>query len=310
MVILGAGGKVGLSLGRLAVRARDAAGGKRVVYAVSRFSSGQDRAKAASLGMIPLPCDLFDRSAVATLPKAPYVFYLAGRKFGTTGAEAQTWASNVLLPANVCERFRGSRIVAFSTGCVYPLVSPDCGGCTENTPPAPVGEYAQSCLGRERLFEYFSGKDGTAVCLYRLNYAADLRYGVLYDIGSRVWRGAAIDLSSPAFNIIWQGDANRYALHALEVAASPAVPLNVTGPEVLQVRDVAETFGRLMNKPVTFSSSEGTTCYLNDAARCHQRFGGPHVSADVLIRRQADWIMRGGAALGKPTHFEVTNGTF
>jgi nucleoside-diphosphate-sugar epimerase len=260
--------------------------------------------------MIAHPCDLFDRHAVSTLPHAPNVLYLAGRKFGTVGTESQTWASNVLLPVNVCRHFAGSRIVAFSTGCVYPLVSPDGRGCREETPPAPVGEYAQSCLGRERLFEYFSERDGTSVCLYRLNYAVALRYGVLYDIGIRVWRGDPVDLSSPAFNVVWQGDANRYALHALELAASPAVHLNVTGPEMLSTRDVAETFGRLMDKPVTFATAAGAACYLNDATLCHARFGVPHVSADDLVHMQADWIMRGGSSLGKSTHFEVTNGTF
>ncbi len=177
-------------------------------------------------------------------------------------------------------------------------------------PPAPVGEYSQSCLGRERLFEYCSREYQTPVCLYRLNYAVDLRYGVLYDIGSRVWRGEPVDVSAVAFNAIWQGDANRYALLALEQASVPPKQLNVTGPEMLATRTVAETFGTLMHRPVYFAGQPASVCYLNDASQCHQRFGLPTVSAEALINKQAEWIMAGGSALGKPTHFEVTNGSF
>jgi len=310
LIILGANGKMGLSLGALAVRAREAAGGDQRIYAVSRFSEAGAVERARALGMIPMRCDLLDRSAIAQLPAVPNVLYLAGRKFGTIGSEPQTWASNVLIPAAVGEHFPHSRVVVFSTGCVYPLMPSTSTGCDESTPPAPVGEYAQSCMGRERIFEYFCDSAKTAVCLYRLNYSVDLRYGALFDIATKIWHGQPVDISVSTFNVVWQGDANRYALHALELASTPAARLNVTGPERLQTRQVAETFGTLMNKPVTFTGTAGSLNYLSDASECHRRFGAPHISADTLIRLQAEWIMRGLPTLDRPTHFEVTSGAY
>lgn len=310
LVIPGVAGKIGLSLGAMAVRARDAAGGRQRVYGVARFSDPAARDLAADAGMIPVQADLLDEASLAGLPSARNVLYLAGRKFGTTGAEAQTWAGNVLMPANVCRRYAGSRVVAYSTGCVYPLVDAAGGGSGEDDRPGPVGEYAQSCLGRERVFEYFCERDGTPVCLYRLNYAVDLRYGVLSDIGRRVWNGEPVDLTMARFNVVWQGDANRYALLALERAACPAARLNVTGPEILSTRTVAETFGALLQKPVHFTGQAGEACLLSNASRCHALFGPPRIGAETLIQWQAAWIMQGGRSLGKPTHFEVNNGEF
>ena len=236
---------------------------------------------------------------------------MAGRKFGTQGEEDLTWAMNVIAPDNVATHFRDSRIVAFSTGCVYPLVSVASGGCTEDIPPDPVGEYAQSCLGRERVFSYHSRIHGTPVCLVRLNYAIDLRYGVLFDIGKRVYEGQPVDLTTSHANVIWQGDANNQALLCLEHATSPATALNVTGPETVSVRYVAETFAHLFERDVHFTGNdEDSRMYLNNAAKATALFGYPTVPLMQMIRWQADWIKAGGRSLDKPTHFEVTDGQY
>jgi nucleoside-diphosphate-sugar epimerase len=244
------------------------------------------------------------------LPEVENVIYMAGRKFGTGGSEEMTWAMNAVAPAYVADRFRSSRIVVFSTGCVYPLVPVESCGCTEEVPPDPVGEYSQSCLGRERVFGHFSKMFGTQVLLLRLNYAVDLRYGVLYDIASRIWTDQPVTASVQHFNVIWQGDANNYALLSLGLCASPAAILNITGPETIPVTHMARLFGRLMEKPVEYTGIPGKVGYLNNAAKAHRLFGYPQVSLDQMIGWQADWIMRGGRSLGKPTHFEVNNGKF
>jgi nucleoside-diphosphate-sugar epimerase len=236
---------------------------------------------------------------------------MVGRKFGTQGREDLTWATNVVVPDNVAQHFKHSRIVAFSTGCVYPLVSAASGGCSEATPPNPVGEYAQSCLGRERVFSYWSRVHGTPVCLFRLNYAVDLRYGVLYDIGRRVLESKPVDLTASHFNVIWQADANHRALYALEHCTSPPMPLNVTGPETVSVRYAAETFARLLDTEVELTGDEtGSRVYLSNAARANALFGYPSVPLLTMIRWQADWLRSGGRSLGKPTHFEVVDGEF
>ncbi len=310
IAILGIAGKMGVSLGLAAVNAIREAGVKKTVYGVSRFSDASAVQALERAGIVPLRCDLLDRAAVATLPRVPNVVFMAGRKFGTTGEEDLTWAMNTVVPAQVCEHFAASRIVAFSTGCVYPLVPLGTAGCTEEVPPNPVGEYGQSCLGRERTFGYFSHARGTPVCLLRLNYALDLRYGVLHDIAQAIWDGRPVDRTVGWFNALWQGDANNQALLALTCCASPAAALNLTGPETISVTTVANTLGRLLGKPVTFSGETGPVAYLNNASRAHRLFGYPRVAFDTVVRWTAEWVKAGGRSLGKPTHFEVSSGTF
>jgi nucleoside-diphosphate-sugar epimerase len=310
IIILGIGGKMGVTLGVLAARAIREAGAAKRVVGVSRFSDPLAEEKLNAAGIETIACDLLDRAAVNALPRLENVVFMAGRKFGTGGKEPLTWAMNTTVPANVADHFRDGRIVAFSTGCVYPLMPPAGGGCTEETPTAPVGEYAQSCLGRERIFQYHSIANGTPVCLFRLNYAIDLRYGVLHDIGSSVWGGEPIDVTIGRFNIIWQGDANRMALQCLEHCTSPATPLNVTGPDALSTRQIATAFGEIMGRPVRFVGEESEAVFLSNASRALGLFGGTTVSVDQMIAWNAHWVMAGGRSLGKPTHFEVKDGEF
>ena len=310
IAILGVAGKMGIALGAVCVAASRAAGVGRTVFGVSRFSSAAALDAVARAGMVPLRCDLLDQSAVAALPRAPHVIFMAGRKFGTLGGEDQTWAINVLTPARVCEHFRYSRIAAFSTGCVYPLVPADSSGCTEATPPAPMGEYAQSCLGRERVFEYFARANGTPVSLLRLNYALDLRYGVLHDLATTIWQEKPVSRTVPCFNALWQGDAVNLAILALDAAAAPSVVLNLTGPEKLSVTEVAEKLGELLGKPVVFDGAPGPAAYLNDASRLINRYGPPRVPVARVLEWTAHWVRNGGLSYGKPTHFEIANGTF
>ena len=309
LIILGIAGKMGVSLGELAVNAIRAAGVRKRVIGVARFSDKASRDHLERHGVETIQCDLLDRDAVDKLPDAANVVYMAGRKFGTEGQEDLTWAMNVVAPAHCAHRYRQSRIMAFSTGCVYELVKTDGPSSVETDVPHPIGDYAQSCLGRERVFSYYSRAHGTKVCLARVYYAIDLRYGVLHDIGQAVLSGGPVELSAGYFNCIWQRDANAMALLALEQCASPAVPLNMTGPEKLSTRAVAEEFGRLFNKPVDFRGQEGSICYLGDASRAIQLFGSP-LPAEQLIRWQAEWLKRGGRSLGKPTHFAVTDGKY
>ncbi|MDD2709197.1 MAG: NAD(P)-dependent oxidoreductase [Verrucomicrobiae bacterium] len=310
ILIAGVAGKMGLSLARLAVRATSEAGRKRQVVGVARFSEPGSREQLEQHGVKTIPCDLLNPESVAKLPQIPNVIFMAGRKFGTEGNRDLTWATNTLLPGFTANHFRKSRIVAFSTGCVYPFASPDSGGCTEKTEPQPVGEYAQSCLGRERVFEYYSRQHKTPVCLYRLNYAIDLRYGVLHDIATKVWRGEPVDVTMPCFNIIWQGDANHHALLALQLCEAPPSILNVTGPEILLTRETAAQFGKLMNKTVQYTGHESQTAYLNNSSRARALFGAPMVTPPDMIRWVAQWMMANGRSLGKPAHFEVKTGKF
>lgn len=308
--ILGANGKMGLTLSRMAKQAAEKAGVKKRVLAVSRFSEAEGRKKLEDWGIETVQCDLLDRSALCKLEKTENVIFMAGRKFGTDGSESITWAMNVIVPANCAEHFKDSRTVAFSTGCVYPLTSHKSGGSTEKNKPEPVGEYAQSCLGRERMFEFASIQRKTPVLLLRLNYACDLRYGVLYDIGSRIWNNEAVPDSVGYFNIIWQGDANNYALLALSQARSPANIMNITGPEILTLQDVAGEFEKHMKKKALIENHPGDKSYLNNSEKAFGLFGRPSVNSAELIKMQAEWIMNGGKALNKPTHFEVNNGKF
>ncbi len=309
LIILGIAGKMGVSLGQLAVAAIKKAGVQKSTYGVARFSDPDARDRLESVGVKTIKCDLLDRAAVPELPKARNVLFMAGRKFGTGGDEASTWAMNTMVPANVADHFRDSNIVAFSTGCVYPLARA-CSPPDESTPPAPVGEYAQSCLGRERMFEYASNSWGTSVCLYRLNYAIDLRYGVLHDIATKIWHDQPVDNSARAFNVLWQGDANHQALMCLGHCTSPANTINVTGPETLDTEDVARQLGELLNKPVRFTTTPSDASYLSDSSKAEKLFGLPSVTADQLIRWQAHWTKIGGRSLGKPTHFEVSDGAY
>jgi nucleoside-diphosphate-sugar epimerase len=291
LLVIGAGGKMGPSL---VERARRAAPYAKIV-AVTR--SGQDSIAA----------DLLDREQVKALPDSENVIFLAGRKFGSTGDEGLTWAANVLLPAMIAERYRDARIVALSSGNVYPLTR---GGANEHTPPAPVGEYAQSVLARERIFEYFSGLYGTQVALLRLNYAIDVRYGVLLDIGRKVFLREPVSVAMGAVNVIWQGDANSVVLRSLALASAPPFILNVTGPEVLRVRDLAVRFGKHFGIEPVFHGNEAETALLNDASLCHRLLGRPSVGIEEMIEMIAAWILEGGPTLNKPTHFEVRDGKF
>ncbi len=312
LAILGIGGKIGLSLGQMAVRAVELSGVKRKVYGVSRFSEPDAKEKLLSFGVEAVACDLLDREAVRELPLVKNVIFMAGRKFGTSGGgESVTWAMNTAVPANVAEHFRESRIVVFSTGCVYPLATAASGGCTEETRVEPLGEYAQSCLGRERIFEYYASRYGTEVLLFRLNYAIDLRYGVLYDIAAAIQDGRAVSNSVGSFNAIWQADVNDWALRSLEHCGNPAVVLNVTGPETTSVEYAAKRMGEMLGRPVSYSQTvSGESGYLSNAAKAFGWFGYPRVSMGELIQLQAEWLLQGGRTLNKATHFEVNNGKF
>ena len=310
ITILGANGKMGLSQSIMAKRAIEKAGCRKQVFAVSRFSGKEGRDKLEAHGIQTIACDLLDPEQVKGLPVTENVIFMAGRKFGTTGSEALTWTMNALAPANCCMHYKNSRIVAYSTGCVYALMQIESGGSKETDLPIPVGEYAQSCLCRERIFEHFAITDKTPVLLYRLNYATDLRYGVLYDIGMKIWNDEPVVTGVDFFNIIWQGDANNYALLALQKASSPAEILNITGEGILSVKETADEMGIIMNKKVQVISSGHDHSYLNDASKSFGYFGKPSVSSKELIRMQAGWIMQGGRGLNKPTHFEVDDGRF
>ena len=303
ILIVGAGGKMGPSLARLCRRAADAAETPRRVIAVSRE-------RIEESGVEAIACDLMDRNAVSKLPDCPNVLYLAGRKFGSTGHPELTWAMNTLVPAIVADRFLGSRIVVFSTGNVYPLRDVASGGSRETDPPAPVGEYAQSCLGRERIFEYLSGRHGLRCLFFRLNYAVDLRYGVLLDIARKVHAGEPLSLAVPAFNVIWQRDANSYALRSLGYCETPPRILNVTGKEIITVRAAAQYFSQRFGRTPLFEDDEGTAALLNDASESHRLMGPPEVCGAKLMEMAANWVEQDGASLNKPTHFEVADGRF
>lgn len=311
LILLGINGKVGLSLGRMAKRAAEASGVPRRIIGVSRFTDPAGRDQLQNWGIETVACDLTDAEAVAQLPTVQNVIYMVGRKFGTQGGQDLTWAMNTLAAGYTGSHFRKSRIVAFSTGCVYPHADAAEGGSTEATEPAPVGEYANSCLGRERLFAFASRQFGTRVLQYRLNYAVDLRYGVLHDIAARVWRGEPVDNSVGFFNVIWQGDANRYALRSLELTEAPPAILNVTGPELGSVEETAHRFSQRMGRPVSFTCPvSGTRGFLSDASKAFKLFGRPAVTLDQLIEWQAAWIMSGGRQLNKSTGYQVTNGSY
>lgn len=310
VVILGVGGKMGPTLARMVRRASDRAGTRRRVVGVSRFSSPSQESQLQENGIETVRADLLDANRLKVLPDAPNVIYMAGIKFGSTGHESLTWAINTYLPAPVCQRYRNSRIVVFSTGNVYGLTPVQDGGAIESDMLNPTGEYAMSCLGRERIFEYFSRTMGTAMAIIRLNYAFELRYGVLVDMAQKVWANEPIDLSMGHVNTIWQGDANAMILRSLEHVASPPLVVNVGGTDILSVRLVCEQFGQLMDKPVCFVGQESPDALLSNGQLGIRLFGSPRVSIERAMLWIADWVMRGGESLSKPTHFEVRDGRF
>jgi nucleoside-diphosphate-sugar epimerase len=310
LVLLGAGGKMGPTLARMARRASDLAGVRRRVVAVSRFGDARLVESLNGHGVETVRCDLLDEGQWSRLPEAPNVVFMTGMKFGSTGQPWLTWAMNVFLPGVLCRRYRSSRIVAFSTGNVYPLTPVVLGGSVEGDAPGPVGEYAQTTLGRERILEYFSRTLGVPVVLLRLNYAAELRYGVVADVARKVWAGEPIDLAMGCFNAIWQGDANAMSLQAFDHCSTPPAVLNLGGPEVLSVRRLAEEFGRRFDRRVTFRGVEAADALLSNAQRAHQLLGYPRVPALQLIEWVADWVRRGGASLDRPTHFETRDGAY
>lgn len=310
IMILGAGGKMGPTLCLLAKNAIDQAGVDKKVIAVSRFSDPIAAQLLRDRGIQLISCDLLDLEALDQLPLVPNIIYMAGRKFGTDGREWETWAMNATLPAFVAEKLKKSRIVVFSSGNLYPIVPLAGGGCTEDVKPGPVGEYAMSCLARERAFEYAANTFGTELFIYRLNFAVDLRYGVLYDIAEKILNSTPISISTPVFNCIWQGSANEIAIRGLLHATSPANIVNVTGPETLSVKKTALKLAALLGKEAVFEGEEGNDAYLNHAGKSMELFGYPQVPAETLIKWQAEWILDGGRGLGKPTHFEERKGSY
>lgn len=310
IIILGAAGKMGPSLAMLLKRGLSKAGLTNRVYAVSRFSDPSSRTYLDQAGIETYAGDLLDINFLQELPPCPNVIFMAGQKFGTAGNEANTWAMNSYLPGLVAEKYRSSNIVAFSTGNVYPLMATSSKGATEDTPTGPIGEYAQSCLGRERIFEYFAQKYETQVLIYRLNYALDLRYGVLNDIGNKIWSDQPIDLSMGHVNIIWQGDANEFAIRSLLHCSSPANHLNITGLEVHTVKELAQIIGRHLKKEPRFLNEPMPTALLSNATKATNLFGEPRITTEDMCLWTATWIMSGGKQLNKPTHFQQRDGKF
>jgi len=309
-ILLGVAGKMGVSMARMAKRACKEAGVEKRIIGVSRFSSPEQRIFLEESGIETIKGDLLNFDFINSLPEVKNVIYLAGMKFGTGGNESFTWAMNSFLPGLVVEKFKNSRIVAFSTGCVYPLVKITSGGSKESDAPGPVGEYSQSCLGRERLFEFGSINNKTPVVLIRLNYAVEMRYGVLVDIATKVHNQETIDLTMGHANVIWQGDANEMILRSIEYCNSPAKHLNISGAEVISVANVAKQFGKIMGKKVKLIGVEADSALLVNVSQGHKLLGKPKVALDQVIKWTANWIGNEHRLLGKATHFEVRDGKY
>jgi nucleoside-diphosphate-sugar epimerase len=310
LIFLGIAGKIGPSIARMAKRACDEAGVSKRIMGVSRFSNAQEQKNIESYGIETIQGDLLDPDFIKSLPQVKNVIFLAGMKFGSEGNLSLTWAMNTYVPAMVAAHFKDSRMVVFSTGCVYPLVPVESGGSLETDRPVAIGEYAQSCLGRERMFEYGSIKYGTPAVLIRLNYSVEMRYGVLVDVASKVKNGETIDLSMGFFNMIWQGDMNAMSLLSLSQCKTPAKIINLTGPETLSVRQVALEFGKLFGKIPKFAGEEASTALLSNAQISHGLFGQPKISSRQLIQWIANWISHENRLLNKQTHFEVRDGKY
>ncbi|MDQ6524484.1 NAD(P)-dependent oxidoreductase [Nocardioides sp. LHD-245] len=310
IAVIGAAGKMGVSLTRMAAAALDRLPGGRRVVAVSRFSDPDARAELDAAGVRTVVADVADPGSLQALPDAANVVYLVGRKFGTSSDSSATWFTNTVLPSVVLDRYRGARVVALSSGNVYPFSAPVTGGCAEETPYGPVGDYAQSCVGREQVIVHRSVTQQTPTTLVRLNYAVDCRYGVLTDIARAVQAGEAVDLSQGAVNVVWQGDANRYCLSALTLADVPPAILNVTGPETVSVRWLAEELGQRLGRSPVLTGEEAPTALLSNASRCHALFGYPDVPLATMLDWTVAWLTGGGALLDKPTGFGTRDGRF
>jgi hypothetical protein len=310
IMFLGISGKIGPSLAKMARRACENTKVKKRILGVALQIDPEQQKCFGEMGIETIQGDLLDEDFIESLPAFRNIFFLAGMKFGSVDNLPLTWAVNSYLPALVAEHFMDSKIVAFSTGCVYPLVPISSGGSVETDLPVATGEYAQSCLGRERMFEYGSNKYKTEVILIRLNYSVEMRYGVLIDIAIKVKNDQPVDLTMGYFNVIWQGDMNDFVLRSLEYAQSPSKILNITGPEILSVREVALEFGKLFGVKPRFINTEAETALLSNSAEAFKLFGRPKVLASQIIKWVAKWLNDGGKLLGKPTHFEVRNGTY
>jgi nucleoside-diphosphate-sugar epimerase len=310
IIILGVGGKMGPGLARVAKQAVDKAGLNKKIIGIARFSEPGLQNELNDEGIETIYADLLEDAQLQALPEVKNVLYLAGTKFGTSGNESFTWAMNAYLPGRVAQKFKNSRIVVFSTGNVYPLVQVAGGGATEDLLPEPIGEYGQSCLGRERIFQYFASKNNTPLLIYRLNYANDTTYGVLLEIAKSVKEKKPIDLTNGTVNVIWQGDANEIALRALNHCAVPAKILNVTGPEIISIRSVAEEFGKKLGIKPEFVNEEQPTSFLSNAAESFRLFGFPKVSLKQMMEVILEWLNQGGKILNKPTHFSERKGKY
>lgn len=310
IMILGAGGKMGPTLCLLVKNACKAANIQKRIIAVSRFSDAVASQLLKDNGIEIISADLMDEGILNTLPDCENIIYMAGRKFGTDGQEYLTWAMNAWLPSLVAQRYKNSNIVVFSSGNIYPFVPIHSGGCDESIKTIPAGEYAMSCLARERMFEYGSNTYGTKVFIYRLNYAVDLRYGVFHDIATNILNNEPISISTPVFNCIWQGDANEIAIRGLLHCTSPSNKVNVTGPETVSVKYIANKLGKLLGKEPVFSGEEDINALLSNTSKSIEIFGYPTYGINEMVEMQAKWILNGGRSLGKPTHFEERKGSF
>ncbi len=310
LLILGVGGKIGHTLAVMAKRAAEAAGIHMPIVGVSRFTDHKVKGKLQAANIETIRCNLLDQTAINRLPKLPNVVFMVGRKFGSTDDKPLTWVMNSYIPGLIAQRFTRSRILVFSTGNIYPFTPCTSQGASEDTPPSPIGEYAQSSLGRERVFEYFSRENDTPLVIIRLNYSIELRYGVLLDIAEAVWNGRPIDRGMPCVNVIWQGDVSDMVLRAIPLATVPPEVINIAGPEVVSVIDLAEQFGDIMHREPRFVGKEYDTALLSDSSKARQLLGKPTVSLNQMVHWVADWVMNGGPTLGKPTHFTEREGQF
>lgn len=310
ILILGIAGKMGPTLAKMAKRAAEEAGIEKRIIGVARFSNKEMKEELEAAGIETITCDLMDEEQLAQLPDIPNIIFMAGNKFGTVNNEHFTWAMNTYVPGRVADKFKNSNIVVFSSGNIYPFTPVTAGNCGEDVTPVPVGEYAMSTLGRERIFTNFSNRFQTKMLMFRLNYAIDLRYGVLLEVAKSVYNNEPVDVTMGSVNVIWQGDANEYAIRSLLHCDSPVKILNVTGPETLSVRWLAKEFARRFNKEAIIIGVEQETALLNTAAHAHKLFGYPRVSIEQMLDMVANWVELDGATLNKPTHFQERKGAF